>query len=302
MLVAVTVEPPAAAAEADPVELAAAAGVLPEAAELLPELAQAETVRATAARPTAPKIIRIQVLPFRCARSPVRDYVPVGRWVQSSAWRYRSAGVGWRQKELVADDPNGLLDRLVGLVKRRWSSSCSCLRDVAPAAVAVSAARDWFTAYSRRTNRSVGAGKVMAMSGGRTGARWRRRPAGRRRPRPDRRGSDLGRRRGRGRAGGWRARPRPGISRPGRRCPVCWWRWACWWRWERWWRSRPSARRAQARTAPAAARGGPQDPRTLPPGGPCLPVPCLLVPDTGGTGRWFSPAGSTLVSPRGPRR
>jgi hypothetical protein len=68
MLLALTVEvPPAAAADADPVELAAAAGVFAAAELLLPELAQAETVRASAARPAAPKIIRIRILPFRCA-------------------------------------------------------------------------------------------------------------------------------------------------------------------------------------------------------------------------------------------
>jgi len=56
-----TVFPPAAAGAL--LLLPPAAGVLAVVA-VLPELAQAETVRAKAARPTAPHIFRIGILPF----------------------------------------------------------------------------------------------------------------------------------------------------------------------------------------------------------------------------------------------
>jgi hypothetical protein len=59
MVLAVTVAPPAAGADAGALLLPAAAGVLPVLAVLLPELAQAETVRASAARPAALHIFRI---------------------------------------------------------------------------------------------------------------------------------------------------------------------------------------------------------------------------------------------------
>jgi len=70
MVFAVTVLPPAAAGAllAGALLPAPAAGVLPVVAELLPELAQADTVRANAARPTAPHIFRIGIIsPSQCA-------------------------------------------------------------------------------------------------------------------------------------------------------------------------------------------------------------------------------------------
>src|SRR5690349_18583758 len=74
MVFSETVFPPAAAAL---LLLPPAAGVLATADELLlPELAQAETVRAKAARPAAPHIFRIGNSPLRgCMWSPVRDHV-----------------------------------------------------------------------------------------------------------------------------------------------------------------------------------------------------------------------------------
>jgi hypothetical protein len=67
MVFAVTVFPPAAAG-ALLLLLPPAAGVLAVVAELLPELPQAETVRAKAARPAAPHIFRIGVIsPSHCA-------------------------------------------------------------------------------------------------------------------------------------------------------------------------------------------------------------------------------------------
>jgi hypothetical protein len=63
MVFTATVFPPAAAA----LLLPPAAGVLAVVAELLPELAQAETVRARAARPAAPHIFRIGIIsPSHC--------------------------------------------------------------------------------------------------------------------------------------------------------------------------------------------------------------------------------------------
>jgi hypothetical protein len=66
MVLTVRVVPPELAAGADPAGadaaglLAAAAGALPAAAaELLPELAQADRLSATTANPAAPQIIRI---------------------------------------------------------------------------------------------------------------------------------------------------------------------------------------------------------------------------------------------------
>jgi hypothetical protein len=75
-----TVLPPAAAdeagadADAAALLLAEAAGVL--ALELLPELPQADTVSARAARPATPSIVRISdVSPSQCTWSPVRGHV-----------------------------------------------------------------------------------------------------------------------------------------------------------------------------------------------------------------------------------
>src|ERR1700761_7859279 len=74
MLVALTVEPPAAGAVADPAALlAGVAGVFPEAAELLPELEQAEAVRAKAARPATPRILRMWISPIQMC-----DGLPLG--------------------------------------------------------------------------------------------------------------------------------------------------------------------------------------------------------------------------------
>ena len=67
MVFAVTVFPPAAA-EALLLLLPPAAGVLAVVAVLLAELAQAETVRAKAARPAAPHIFRIGISPLHSAR------------------------------------------------------------------------------------------------------------------------------------------------------------------------------------------------------------------------------------------
>jgi hypothetical protein len=62
-----TVLPPAAAG-ALLLLLPLAAGVLGVVAELLPELPQADTVRAKAARPAAPHIFRIGIIsPSQCA-------------------------------------------------------------------------------------------------------------------------------------------------------------------------------------------------------------------------------------------
>jgi hypothetical protein len=62
--------------------LAAAAGVL-LAVELLPELAQADMVKARAARPATPSIFCISVVsPCAAKRSPVRDHVRTGNSVQ----------------------------------------------------------------------------------------------------------------------------------------------------------------------------------------------------------------------------
>jgi hypothetical protein len=68
MVLAVTVAPPAAGADAAGLLLLpAAAGVLPGLAVLLPELAHAETVRASAARPAAPHIFRMWIFsPSQC--------------------------------------------------------------------------------------------------------------------------------------------------------------------------------------------------------------------------------------------
>jgi len=64
---AVTVAPPAADVDAAGLLLPAAAGVLPVLAVLLPELAHAETVRASAARPAAPHIFRMWISsPSQC--------------------------------------------------------------------------------------------------------------------------------------------------------------------------------------------------------------------------------------------
>jgi hypothetical protein len=60
-----TVLPPAAAGAL--LLLPPAAGVLAVGAELLPELAQAETVRAKAARPAALNIFRIGISPLHTA-------------------------------------------------------------------------------------------------------------------------------------------------------------------------------------------------------------------------------------------
>jgi hypothetical protein len=69
MVFSVTVFPPAAAAGAALLLLPPAAGVLAALGELLAELAQAETVRARAARPAAPHIFRIRII------SPSRVHV-----------------------------------------------------------------------------------------------------------------------------------------------------------------------------------------------------------------------------------
>jgi hypothetical protein len=65
MVFAVRVVPPELDAGADEADeaalLAAAAGVPPEVAELLPELAQAVRTSAAAARPAAPHIVRIRI-------------------------------------------------------------------------------------------------------------------------------------------------------------------------------------------------------------------------------------------------
>jgi len=69
MVFSVTVLPPAAAGllAAVALLLVPAAGVLPVLVELLPELAQADTVSARAARPATPHIFRISaVSPSRC--------------------------------------------------------------------------------------------------------------------------------------------------------------------------------------------------------------------------------------------
>jgi hypothetical protein len=70
MVFAVTVLPPAAAGAllAGALLPAPAAGVLPVVAELLPELPQADTVRAKAARPAALNIFRIGISPLHTAR------------------------------------------------------------------------------------------------------------------------------------------------------------------------------------------------------------------------------------------
>src|SRR5450432_2845107 len=77
-----TVLPPAAADEAGADAaglLLAAAGVLLVVLELLPELAQADTVSARAASPAAPSIVRISdVSPFTVRWSPVREHVRTG--------------------------------------------------------------------------------------------------------------------------------------------------------------------------------------------------------------------------------
>jgi len=66
MVFAVTVLPPAAAGAL--LLLPPAAGVLAVVAVLLAELAQADTVRAKAARPAAPHIFRIGIIsPSQCA-------------------------------------------------------------------------------------------------------------------------------------------------------------------------------------------------------------------------------------------
>jgi hypothetical protein len=63
-----TVLPPAAAGALLLLLLPLAAGVLGVVAELLPELPQADTVRAKAARPAAPHIFRIGIIsPSQCA-------------------------------------------------------------------------------------------------------------------------------------------------------------------------------------------------------------------------------------------
>ena len=68
MVFSVTVFPPAAPAGALLLLLAPAAGVLAVVAVLLAELAQADTVRAKAARPAAPHIFRIGIIsPSQCA-------------------------------------------------------------------------------------------------------------------------------------------------------------------------------------------------------------------------------------------
>jgi hypothetical protein len=67
MVFALTVFPPAAAG-ALLLLLPPAAGVFAVGAELLPELAQAETVRAKAARPAALNIFRIGISPLHTAR------------------------------------------------------------------------------------------------------------------------------------------------------------------------------------------------------------------------------------------
>jgi hypothetical protein len=68
MVFAVTVFPPAAAGALLLLLLPPAAGVLAGVAVLLAELAQADTVRAKAARPAAPHIFRIGVIsPSQCA-------------------------------------------------------------------------------------------------------------------------------------------------------------------------------------------------------------------------------------------
>src|SRR6476646_2188645 len=72
MVFAVTVLPPAAAAGALLLEPPAAGVLLVVAELLLPELAQAETVRARAARPDDPHIFRIRIVsPSRCHDLPL---------------------------------------------------------------------------------------------------------------------------------------------------------------------------------------------------------------------------------------
>jgi hypothetical protein len=64
MVFTVRAVPPELEAGADEAALlAAAAGVLPEVAELLLELAQAVRTNAAAARPAAPNIVRIRISP-----------------------------------------------------------------------------------------------------------------------------------------------------------------------------------------------------------------------------------------------
>jgi hypothetical protein len=68
MVFAARVVPPELEAGADEAALPpAAAGVLPETAELLPELAQADRTSAAAARPAAPHIFRIRISPLHSA-------------------------------------------------------------------------------------------------------------------------------------------------------------------------------------------------------------------------------------------
>src|SRR5579859_4608912 len=82
-----TVLPPAAVdeagADAAALVLAEAAGVLVAPPELLPELEQADTVSARAARPAAPHIVRMSGgSPSPCTCSPARDHVRMAVSVQ----------------------------------------------------------------------------------------------------------------------------------------------------------------------------------------------------------------------------
>jgi hypothetical protein len=64
MVLAARVVPAELEAGADEAALlATAAGVVPETAEVLPELAQADRTSAVAARPAAPHIFRIRISP-----------------------------------------------------------------------------------------------------------------------------------------------------------------------------------------------------------------------------------------------
>src|SRR6516162_6129441 len=96
MVFSVTVFPPAAAGAALLV-LPPAAGVLATADEL-PELAQAETVRAKAARPAAPHIFRIGVV------SPSQMHV---------LSRYRSRAIGQFSSPRVQPVTENIADALV---------------------------------------------------------------------------------------------------------------------------------------------------------------------------------------------
>src|SRR5205809_3331120 len=120
MVFAVTVFPPAAAG-ALLLLLPPAAGVLATVPELLlPELAQADTVRAKAARPAAPHIFRIGISPLHSACAlPLEITCDWSFQFTASSLLVssRSAGVGRRQPELAADDPDRVFHRLIGRVQ-----------------------------------------------------------------------------------------------------------------------------------------------------------------------------------------